>query len=450
MNEKSIDIIKNTVKPDSELIERTLTAATAKKKIHLKPVLVAGIAACLVILICAAALPDGSVHIPSNACWVIDINNYSEVAGFADYVFIGRVEEEKGTKYERADIFDFPGMPYTNYTVTVLENIKGSLVLNKSVDIEKDGDATGKVIIAGSDDYFPKEGDICAFFASVQEDGTLMLQAHKTSNTKLSESVNELTEIKESELYKEIVSACENETPFERDRFTPLSVYTDGRELLYSNLVKFNYDEKSINTTSAVRVADIAAFSESMLKECSAVIEGKILSIREKEYTIVTEHDKFGEGGTLTEKINTLVYEVEINKVYCGDFTEKEIITVEDMLFICGTVNSMREGHSYVIPLCKGSEEIMNPDEVAIISGDIKRESVYSVLYPFHPQIERVNEGYVVVDEWDTLVSGEKEKITVDVDLSESDESYRDSMYLVSKEVFAEKLEEVLVSAGLK
>ena len=88
-------------------------------------------------------------------------------------------------------------------------------------------------------DFILKTGDICIFFATVREDGTLYIQG-KEFNLKLDEvAYNQtytknniskmedlLEEIKKSEIYQEIRKSYENEIVFERERFTISEEYT--------------------------------------------------------------------------------------------------------------------------------------------------------------------------------------------------------------------------------
>ncbi|MDR1630021.1 MAG: hypothetical protein LBS36_07405 [Oscillospiraceae bacterium] len=178
--------------------------------------------------------------------YVIDIDNPSEVAGFADYVFVGRVEKRHNAKYEDIAIrwIDkgprIVGWPYTNYDVTVLENLKGSLKRNETVSVLKDGGISPdrQYLILAEGDFMPEEGDVCAFFVSAKQDGTLSISG-KNGNIKIAKSSltekavqkmsseqmrqatqNELEEIKGSSVYQTMAVACENEIPFERERHT--------------------------------------------------------------------------------------------------------------------------------------------------------------------------------------------------------------------------------------
>ncbi len=224
----------------------------------------------------------------------------------------------------------------------------------------------------------------------------------------------------------------------------------EERELLYSELVPFK-----LPTREEYNVAlsmDIAAFNEASLKDCTAVIEGEILSVREKEYTVIYEFDKFEEKGLLTDKPKTVIYEIKTERVWCGDINEGDILTVENeaFLFACGGIVGLDVGRKYVLPLCDEGEDIRT-DEAGqrYLSGDTKRESPYSILYPFHPQIEKTDRGYLFTSDWESLVTKETMDVTVDISLADEEQYYADKMKLNSEEVFREQFTDILKKVGL-
>lgn len=178
---------------------------------------------------------------------VIDIKNKSELSGFVDYIFIGEIEEKTGSiaesefRIETITGYEHIEIPATKYSVSVLENIKGELRTDGAIEIFKSGGLTddGKYLFLEDGDFILKTGDICIFFATVREDGTLYIQG-KEFNLKLDEvAYNQtytknniskmedlLEEIKKSELYQEICKSYENEIVFERERFTISEEYT--------------------------------------------------------------------------------------------------------------------------------------------------------------------------------------------------------------------------------
>ncbi|NLK96224.1 MAG: hypothetical protein GX275_13735 [Clostridiales bacterium] len=112
---------------------------------------------------------------------------------------------------------------------------------------------------------------------------------------------------------------------------------------------------------------------------------------------------------------------------------------MEDEFLFPDEMFSMKIGHSYVVPICNvGNEIFMTTREV--LSGDIQRESIYSTIYPFHPQIEVTDRGYIVTTDWETLMEGEKKHITMDVELSEYGSFYKDKMMLIPKDSFSTQM----------
>ena len=177
----------------------------------------------------------------------IDIENKSELSGFVDYIFIGKIEEKTGSitesefRMETITGYEYVEIPATKYSVSVLENIKGELRTDGAIEILKSGGLTddGKYLFLEDGDFILKTGDICIFFATVREDGTLYIQG-KEFNLKLDEvAYNQtytknniskmedlLEEIQKSEIYQEIRKSYENEIVFERERFTISEEYT--------------------------------------------------------------------------------------------------------------------------------------------------------------------------------------------------------------------------------
>lgn len=220
---------------------------------------------------------------------------------------------------------------------------------------------------------------------------------------------------------------------------------TENSKLIYSELI--SYREQTDLNISGYHSTDIASFNENHLKECVAIIEGEVLSVKEKEYTIVYEYDKF-DTNTLTEKTNTLIYEIKIEKVWYGNIKENEIITVQDEIFASSGTFSLAEGGTYVLPLYDSGEDIrIDMAGQKYLSGETKRESKYSTLYPFHPQIEKTDSGYLFTADWKTLVAEETKEVTVDVPLFE--EYYADKLRLNSEDVFERQFEQLLIETGL-
>ena len=209
-----------------------------------------------------------------------------------------------------------------------------------------------------------------------------------------------------------------------------------NEQLLYSMLSPSSQiDKKLVGFKSDFQTADIASFSEAMLNDnCVAIVEGEIISITPKEYVIVSEYEKFG-NKTLTEKVHTLIYEVQVVKTRYGNISENETILIEDSVFFTEEIFSLKVGHRYVLPLCYDNGEIIEPTG-KLISGTTKRESPYSTVYPFHPQIEAIEGGYLFTSDWNSLSVSNAKKVTVDVELSEAEQYYEDKMLFLNQADF--------------
>jgi len=77
------------------------------------------------------------------ASYAINVNNLEELIGDADYVFVGEVLKNDGVEYKKPVVVETElgskeyKSPYTNYSLKVVENIKGNLVSN--IEISKVG-----------------------------------------------------------------------------------------------------------------------------------------------------------------------------------------------------------------------------------------------------------------------------------------------------------------------
>ena len=137
--------------------------------------------------------------------YVIDINNPAEVAGFADYVFVGVVAKKGETDYtvngyDPADVEEFglQGSPWTPYEVTVLEDLKGNLKIGAIVPVLKEGGPTadGQYMDLETGDFLPEEGQTLILFVDVASDGTLVVPSGK-NNPKLLDAADAGTDYKE-------------------------------------------------------------------------------------------------------------------------------------------------------------------------------------------------------------------------------------------------------------
>ncbi|WP_249595677.1 cell surface protein [Peribacillus frigoritolerans] len=172
--------------------------------------------------------------IQMDGTFAVDVDDRNETVGDADYVFIGRVDEDVDTLYkdpvtiETSDGAKEVSTPYTNYQVTVLQNIKGDLVTDTSIPIQKAGgiNEDGSSVVLYEDDTLPEEGKSYVFLAYAQDDGSL---SGPNSNEYVEGIKQDVTSEKMekgkaslNEGATEVVSgyenAYENEIPTDRDR----------------------------------------------------------------------------------------------------------------------------------------------------------------------------------------------------------------------------------------
>ena len=104
----------------------------------------------------------------------IDYSDLNAVVGDADYVFVGTVASEEGTVYKDAVTVETDdgktrevSGPYTNYTVNVTKNIKGNLVTDTAIPIQKSGGLSedGSQYFVYEGDELPVVGNEYIFFA---------------------------------------------------------------------------------------------------------------------------------------------------------------------------------------------------------------------------------------------------------------------------------------------
>ena len=130
-------------------------------------------------------LPISYLH----ADFLVDTEEPREVVGAADYYFVAKVDEVVDTTYrdpvtiETEDGYKEVADPYTNYKVTIIENIKGKLQNDVSIDIVKAGGVAqdGKSVILFENDALLEVGEIYIITAFAQPDGSLLIAGPNSS-----------------------------------------------------------------------------------------------------------------------------------------------------------------------------------------------------------------------------------------------------------------------------
>ena len=158
----------------------------------------------------------------------IDYSDLNAVVGDADYVFVGTVASEEGTVYKDAVTVETDdgktrevSGPYTNYTVNVTKNIKGNLVTDTAIPIQKSGGLSedGSQYFVYEGDELPVVGNEYIFFAYAQPDGSLLISG-PVSNMSVSDNTSDIAPFSDSTEYSDIVDAYNNQVDSGRTRFT--------------------------------------------------------------------------------------------------------------------------------------------------------------------------------------------------------------------------------------
>lgn len=163
--------------------------------------------------------------------FAINYNDLNQVVGSADYVFVGTVESDEGTVYKNYVTMETEnggtkevGTPYSNYMVTVIENIKGNLITEKPVPVQKYGGLSedGTTIYLYLGDELPMVDATYIFFAYAQQDGSLLISGPVSNIDLNKKSTNDKAGdgyYKKLPEYYEILEAYENQIEEERIRF---------------------------------------------------------------------------------------------------------------------------------------------------------------------------------------------------------------------------------------
>ena len=148
--------------------------------------------------------------------FAFDVSNLNAVVGEADYVFVAYVNSETKIIYERPQsIMTEKGIkevstPYTEYLITVIDNIKGKLKKDAEITIKKMGGLTkdGSMIFLGEGDEFLNVGSYQIISAYGQPDGSLLASGPNSSELLKYENKSAIMSSKE---YKKYADAFENE-----------------------------------------------------------------------------------------------------------------------------------------------------------------------------------------------------------------------------------------------
>ena len=209
------------------------------------------------------------------------------------------------------------------------------------------------------------------------------------------------------------ISAAADQEPVSREDVssgTAVSARTEAPDyspVRYSSLL---LPEAEINpeleAVSSGGDLSIVSFSESMLSDADAILEGSVGRVYSKHYPYSFYDDKFGKTELYHSFTDTVVYEFTVEKVWYGSgFEPGTTVLIEDEYYPIDPLSPVRQGRSYVIPIYEYGEaiQVWTPNG-EIAQGDLTRDASYSTLYEFHPQITKTEDGnYLVASDWKTL-----------------------------------------------
>lgn len=159
--------------------------------------------------------------------FMVNVDNPEEIVGWGDYVFVAKVEAELRTEYtnlrENED-GTITGKPYTVYSITVIDNLKGKLKKNEPIEFFKHGGVNydGKSISLLEGDQLLEVGKYYILVAAAETDGRL---GQGMPHSAIELNATSKQEIVSNEEYKNFKKYVKNEVKFERDRF--ISVYEE-------------------------------------------------------------------------------------------------------------------------------------------------------------------------------------------------------------------------------
>ncbi|MCG8539768.1 MAG: hypothetical protein MJA82_07480 [Clostridia bacterium] len=155
----------------------------------------------------------------------VDVNDLNELVGDADYVFVGYIDELVGTVYKNPVIIETENGPkevldpYTEYSVTVIDNIKGNLKKDVPIPMQKTGGLSKdeSMYLLYENDELPEVGEHYILVAHAQPDGSLLISG---PNSSIVLDIQSQGESVVSQGYQDYKEAYKNEIKTDRERFT--------------------------------------------------------------------------------------------------------------------------------------------------------------------------------------------------------------------------------------
>lgn len=221
----------------------------------------------------------------------------------------------------------------------------------------------------------------------------------------------------------------------------------DTSPVYYSSLAFADGElNEEVLAFSESSMMDVKAFDEATLSQdhCYKIIEGTVVNLYVKHYTYDIYSDKFEKNGIMHSRTDTIVYEIAVDRTWYGEDISGDTILIEDTSYFTEPILAVKVGRRYVLPLYEYGESIWTLGH-EYAGGDITRESRYSTIYPYHPQIAVTDDGsYLIPKDWSTLTAVNARDVIMDT-LDEEYSYYQDKMCLVDADTFASQMS-VLVS----
>jgi hypothetical protein len=147
-----------------------------------------------------------------SSSYIVDMNNPEEVVGLSSNVFVGYVEEMAETYY-------ISNIPYTRYNVKVVNNIKGELPVDTTVQVNKEGGISENTscYILLENDFLPDEGEYYIF--NVRERNEDSSYTASGVNTTVLINDTDINELENSEIYQKYVDAYKNQVVFRPNKY---------------------------------------------------------------------------------------------------------------------------------------------------------------------------------------------------------------------------------------
>lgn len=140
----------------------------------------------------------------------IDVTDLREVVGDSDYVIVAQVNDYIDTSYSAT------GFPLTQYSIRVLENIKGQLNSTEEISLIKEGgiNENHSAFAVYEDDFLPQLGKTYIFCLYGQSSGAI-----RACGQNYTLRIENSSDYKNEKNYLDILDAYKNEIVSERTRY---------------------------------------------------------------------------------------------------------------------------------------------------------------------------------------------------------------------------------------